>query len=65
MKISLNWLKQYIKLDQSPEEISEILTAIGLEVEGMEEIETVKGGLEGIVVGHVLECGKHPNADKL
>ncbi|GLR18558.1 phenylalanine--tRNA ligase subunit beta [Portibacter lacus] len=65
MKISLNWLKQYIILEQSPEEISEILTAIGLEVEGMEEIETIKGGLEGIKVGHVIECGKHPNADKL
>jgi len=65
MKISLNWLKQYIALDQSPEEISEILTAIGLEVEGMEEVETIKGGLKGIVVGHVVECGKHPNADKL
>lgn len=65
MKISLNWLKQYIDLEHSPEEISEILTAIGLEVEGMEEIETVKGGLEGIIVGHVVSCGKHPNADKL
>ncbi|MCL4106411.1 UNVERIFIED_CONTAM: hypothetical protein GTU68_030369 [Idotea baltica] len=65
MKISLNWLKQYIALNQSPEEISEILTAIGLEVEGMEEIETIKGGLEGIVVGQVKECEKHPNADKL
>ena len=65
MNISLNWLKRYIDLDLSPEEISEILTAIGLEVEGLEEVETVKGGLEGIVVGHIIECGKHPNADKL
>lgn len=65
MKISLNWLKKYIDLNMDPQEISEILTAIGLEVEGMEEIETIKGGLEGIVVGHVTECGKHPNADKL
>ncbi len=65
MKISLNWLKKYIDLNISPEEISEILTAIGLEVEGMEEIESIKGGLKGIVVGHVLECVRHPNADKL
>lgn len=65
MKVSLNWLQNYIDLDMSPEEISDILTAIGLEVEGMEEIESIKGGLEGIVVGHVLECGQHPNADKL
>ncbi len=65
MKISLNWLKQYINLDLDPDEISEILTAIGLEVEGQEEVETVKGGLEGIKVGHILTCVKHPNADKL
>ncbi len=65
MNISLNWLKRYINLDLTPGEISEILTAIGLEVEGMKEIETIKGGLEGIVVGFVSECGKHPNADKL
>lgn len=65
MKISLNWLKRYIDIDLSPGEISEILTAIGLEVEGMDEIETIKGGLEGVVVGHVIACGKHPNADKL
>ena len=65
MKISLNWLKEYIDVDKSPEEIGEILTDIGLEVEGMEEIESIKGGLEGVVVGHVMECAKHPNADKL
>ncbi|WP_235298039.1 phenylalanine--tRNA ligase subunit beta [Portibacter marinus] len=65
MKISLNWLKEYIELDQTPQELSEILTAIGLEVEGMEEVETVKGGLKGIKVGQVIECQKHPNADKL
>lgn len=65
MKISLNWLKRYIDLDLPIEELSEILTAIGLEVEGIETIEGVKGGLEGIVVGKVLTCDKHPNADKL
>jgi phenylalanyl-tRNA synthetase beta chain len=65
MKISLNWLKSYIKLTQSPEEIGNILTDIGLEVEGIEEIESIPGGLEGLVIGEVLECVKHPNADKL
>ena len=65
MKVSLNWLKKYIDLDLNPDEISEILTAIGLEVEGQEEIETIKGGLQGIIVGHVTECVKHPGADKL
>ena len=65
MKVSLNWLRKYIDLDLNPDEISEILTAIGLEVEGQDEIETIKGGLQGIVVGHVTECVKHPGADKL
>ena len=65
MKVSLNWLKKYIDLDLDPEKIGEILTTIGLEVEGMEEIESIKGGLRGVVVGHVTECGKHPGADKL
>ncbi len=65
MKVSLNWLKNYIEINQTPDEISEILTTIGLEVEGMEEVESIKGGLEGVIVGKVLECGKHPNADKL
>lgn len=66
MKISLNWLKDYINLDgHSVEEISEILTALGLEVEGVEKVESIKGGLKGIVVGEVKECEKHPNADKL
>lgn len=65
MKISLNWLKKYIQIDLPPEEISEILTMIGLEVEGMEVVEGVKGGLQGVVVGEVITCGKHPNADTL
>lgn len=65
MHISLNWLKEYIKTDLSPEKIGEVLTEIGLEVEGMEMKESVKGGLEGLVVGHVVACERHPNADKL
>ncbi|WP_420385326.1 phenylalanine--tRNA ligase subunit beta [Roseivirga sp.] len=65
MKISLNWLKQYINLTESPEEISKILTDTGLEVEGLEEVESVKGGLKGLVVGEVLTATPHPNADRL
>ena len=65
MKISLNWLNNYLKLDLPVDEISEILTMIGLEIEGVEEVESVKGGLKGVVVGEVVECGRHPNADKL
>jgi len=65
MHISLNWLKDYIQTDLAPEKLGEVLTEIGLEVEGMEMKESVKGGLEGLVIGHVIECEKHPNADKL
>ena len=65
MKISLNWLKQYIDLPESPQEISDKLTHCGLEVEGLEEVESIKGGLKGLVIGEVLTCDKHPNADKL
>ena len=65
MKISYNWLKDYIQTDLSVNEVSEILTDTGLEVEGIEEFESVKGGLEGLVIGKVTSCKKHPNADKL
>ncbi|MDM1373401.1 phenylalanine--tRNA ligase subunit beta [Myroides marinus] len=65
MHISYNWLKQFIKLDITSEETSEILTDLGLEVEGITQYESLKGGLRGVVVGHVLSCTKHPNADKL
>ena len=65
MHVSLNWLKDYLQTDLSPDTISEILTEIGLEVEGMEMKESVKGGLAGLVVGEVKECERHPNADKL
>ena len=65
MKLSYHWLKDYIDLDTDPHELSAILTDIGLEVEGFEEIQSVKGGLEGVLIGEVLTCKKHPNADKL
>ncbi len=65
MKISYNWLKQFIKTDWNSEETAALLTDLGLEVEGIEKFESVKGGLEGIVVGQVLTCVQHPNADKL
>ena len=65
MKVSYNWLKDYIKTDLTPTKISEILTETGLEVDGIEKIEGIKGGLEGVFVGEVLSCEKHPDADKL
>lgn len=65
MKISLNWLKDYININQSPEEIGKLLTDTGLEVEGLDNFEQVPGGLKGLVIGEVLTCEKHPNADKL
>ncbi|MFY7667726.1 MAG: phenylalanine--tRNA ligase subunit beta [Crocinitomicaceae bacterium] len=65
MKISFNWLKKYINTEISVEETGQILTDTGLEVESIEKIEAVKGGLEGVVIGKVLTCEKHPDADKL
>ncbi len=65
MTISFNWLKEYIDLPESPDEIAKILTSTGLEVESIHPFETVKGGLKGLVIGEVLTCLKHPNADKL
>ncbi|HPF51815.1 MAG TPA: phenylalanine--tRNA ligase subunit beta [Draconibacterium sp.] len=65
MKISYSWLKDYIQLDKTPHEIGDILTQIGLEVAGIEEVETVKGGMQGLVIGEVLTCEKHPNSDHL
>ena len=65
MKISYNWIKQFLKIELPPEEVSEILTDLGLEVEGLNRYESIKGGLEGVVVGEVLHCSKHPNADRL
>ena len=65
MKISYNWLKQFIKIDWDAEKTGDLLTDLGLEIEGIETFESVPGGLKGIVVGHVLECDQHPNADRL
>ncbi|MRT17420.1 phenylalanine--tRNA ligase subunit beta [Vitellibacter sp. q18] len=65
MTISYNWLKQFINLPWDAEKTGELLTDLGLEVEGIEDFSSVKGGLEGVVVGHVLECAQHPNADRL
>lgn len=65
MKISYNWLKQFFKLDIPAEEVGVILTDLGLEVEGIEKYESVKGGLKGVVVGQVMTCVQHPNADRL
>jgi len=65
MKISYRWLQQYIEITESPEELGQVLTSTGLEVESVEPFETVKGGLKGLVIGEVLTCIKHPNADKL
>ncbi len=65
MKISYNWIKQFIKIDWTPEQTSELLTDLGLEVEGLDLYQSVKGGLEGVVVGEVLTCVQHSNADKL
>lgn len=65
MKVSYKWLREYADFDMDPVELGKVLTNTGLEVEGIEEIETVKGGLEGVVIGKVLTCTGHPNADKL
>lgn len=65
MTISYNWLSEYLPQTIAPEELSKILTSIGLEVESMEKYESIKGGLKGLVIGEVLTCEQHPNADKL
>ena len=65
MKISYNWLKQFIDTDKTPEQVSQILTGIGLEVESLEKVQAVPGGLEGLVIGHVKEAAHHPNSDHL
>ncbi len=65
MNISYNWLKKYINTDITPEELSKALTSIGLEVGGVEEVQTIKGGLEGLVIGEVLSCVAHENSDHL
>jgi phenylalanyl-tRNA synthetase beta chain len=65
MQISYNWLKNYLNIDIEVNKVSKILTDIGLEVGGVEDVQSVKGGLEGLVIGEVLTCEKHPDADKL
>ena len=65
MKISYNWLSQFIQTSKTPEEISLILTDIGLEVESLDKVQAIPGGLEGLVVGYVKDCVQHPNADRL
>lgn len=65
MKISYNWLKQFVNINWEAEKTAELLTDLGLEVEGIEYYESVKGGLEGVVIGEVLTCEQHPNADRL
>jgi phenylalanyl-tRNA synthetase beta chain len=65
MNISYNWLKEYINIDVTPDELSKALTSIGLEVGGVENVQTIKGGLEGLVIGEVLTCANHENSDHL
>ena len=65
MIISYNWLSEYLPETIEPEKLSKILTSIGLEVESLRKYEAVKGGLQGLVVGEVITCDKHPDADKL
>lgn len=65
MNISYNWLKEYVDFDLTPNETADALTSIGLEVDGVEEIQTIKGGLEGLVIGEVLTCEPHPNSDHM
>ena len=65
MNISYNWLKEYVDFDLTPEEVAAALTSIGLETGSVEEVQTIKGGLEGLVIGEVLTCVEHPNSDHL
>jgi phenylalanyl-tRNA synthetase beta chain len=65
MKVSYNWLKDYLKFPYSPQQLDAVLTDTGLEVESVEKVEAIPGGLQGVVVGEVISCEKHPDADKL
>jgi phenylalanyl-tRNA synthetase beta chain len=65
MKISYNWLKQFVQIDKTPDELSLILTNVGLEVESVDKVQQIAGGLKGLVIGEVLTCVQHPNADRL
>ena len=65
MHISYNWLRDFIQTDLSAAEVGDILTDLGLEIEGIVQYQSVKGGLDGVVIGKILSCEKHQNADKL
>ena len=65
MNISFNWLKRYIDLGMTPQQTADVLTSIGLETGSVEEVESIRGGLRGIVIGHVLTCVDHPDSDHL
>ena len=65
MNISYHWLKTYLATEVAPVELGKILTSIGLETDGVEEVQSIKGGLEGLVVGEVLTCEPHPNSDHM
>ena len=65
MNISYNWLKEYVNFDLTPDEVAAALTSIGLETGDVEEVQSIKGGLEGLVIGEVLTCEPHPNSDHM
>lgn len=65
MKVSYNWLKDYLKCDLSPQQVADAMTSIGIEVDGVEEQEAVEGGLANVVVAEVLTCEPHPDSDHL
>ena len=65
MNVSYKWLKEYVDFDLTPDEVAAALTSVGLEVDGVEEVQSVKGGLKDIVIGEVLTCVEHPNSDHL
>lgn len=65
MNISYKWLKRYIDFDMTPQELAAALTSLGLECDNVEEVETIRGGLKGLVTGHVLTCIEHPDSDHL
>jgi len=65
MKLSFNWLRRYLDVPYTPEQVADMLTLIGLEVEGIEVVESIRGGLKGVVVGEVTHCEKHPDAERL
>ena len=65
MKISYNWLKDYLECGLTPDEVAQALTSIGLEVDGVEQVEEIPGGLAGVIVAEVVECVDHPDSDHL